>query len=90
MTYGFDTSSPSTAPYAATFHLNGQNFGPINAAPFSTNLGLLPAGSYTSYVHVTDGSAPTAQAADSPTNIFTILANPLTATPSLLDPASPS
>ncbi len=63
-------------PYRVTFYLNDQALGTSTAAPFATNLGILPAGSYTSYVHVTDASVPPQQA-NSTTSIFTILPNPI-------------
>lgn len=66
-------------PYAVTFYTNGQAVGTLTAAPFTTNLGLLPVGSYTSYVHAVD-SSPTTQQADSTTNVITIAPNPLVAT----------
>jgi len=65
------------APYVATFFTNGFAVGSIASAPYATNLGLIPAGSYTSYVHVVDSSAPTHQQVDSPVSIFTVLPNPL-------------
>ena len=67
-----------TAPYTAAFFTNGQLVGTLGAPPFTTNLGLLPVGSYTGLVHVADSSTPTAQQADSTPNVFTILDNPLT------------
>jgi lysophospholipase L1-like esterase len=66
-----------TAPYAASFHVNGQLAGTLAAPPFTQNLGVLPAGSYTCYVHATDSSLPTAQQADSGTNVITIIPPPL-------------
>ena len=53
-----------TPPYAATFYTNGQLAGSLGAAPFTTNLGVLAVGSYTSYVHATDSSVLSAQQAN--------------------------
>jgi len=66
-----------TAPYAASFYVNGQLAGSLNSPPFTKSLGVLPAGSYTCYVHATDSSLPTAQQADSGTNVITIIPPPL-------------
>src|SRR6185503_15255025 len=60
------------APYAAEFYVNGQVAGSLSSPPFTLNLGVLPAGTYTCYVHATDSSVPT-QEARSSTNRFTIL-----------------
>ncbi len=68
-----------TAPYATTFYNNGALAGSFNSPPFTTNLGLLPVGSYTCYVHAADSSIPAAQQANSFTNVITILPNPLVA-----------
>jgi hypothetical protein len=67
-----------TAPYTATFFVNDQPI-PFAAPPFSTNLGIAPPGSYTSYVAATDSGIPPAQIF-STTNVVTILENPLTIT----------
>ena len=60
------------APYAAEFYVNGQVAGSLSAPPFMLNLGVMPAGSYTCYVHATDSSVPR-QEARSSTNRITIL-----------------
>ena len=60
------------APYAAEFYVNGQVAGSLSSPPFTLNLGVLPAGSYTCYVHATDSSVP-GQEARSSTNRITIL-----------------
>ena len=65
-----------SAPYAATIFLNDQPLA-FSAPPFSTNLGFVPPGSYTSYVAAADSSLPSAQQAFSTTNVITILDNPL-------------
>jgi len=65
------------APYSVTFYLNDTVLGTFNSPPFVTNLGILAAGSYTSYVHATDSSAGTPQQADSTINVFTVLENPI-------------
>jgi hypothetical protein len=74
------TAAPGggTAPYSVTFYINEQVVGLLSSSPFTTNLGVLPVGSYTSYVRVTDSATPTPQQNYSTTNTFTILANPLT------------
>jgi hypothetical protein len=66
-----------TAPHTLSFYIDDQLVGLLDSPPFTTNLGLLPVGTYTSYVHIVDSSIPTPQQADSTTNIFTIRANPL-------------
>jgi lysophospholipase L1-like esterase len=71
------TVGGGTAPYAAVFHVNGQPAGTLGAPPFTKNLGVLPAGTYACYVHATDSSLPTAQQADSGTNVITIIPPPL-------------
>ncbi len=68
------------APYTATFYTNDLPVGTLHTPPFATNLGILPVGSYTSYVHATDSSLPDAQQANSTSNVITILPNPLAAT----------
>ncbi len=68
------------APYTASFFLNDQLLASFATPPFATNLGLLPAGSYTSYVYATDSSLPAPQQTYSSTNIFTIVPNPLLVT----------
>jgi lysophospholipase L1-like esterase len=60
------------APYTADFYVNGQLAGSVSSAPFRMELGLLPSGSYTCYVHATDSSAPT-QEVFSSTNRISIL-----------------
>ena len=77
--FGFGTSLSLTAalaggeaPYAADFYVNGQTAGSLSSPPFTMNLGVLPAGSYTCYVHATDSSLATQQARSS-TNRITIL-----------------
>jgi len=70
------TVAGGTAPYATTFFVNGQPGASFNAPPFRTNLGVLPAGSYTCYVHATDSSVP-AQNVYSTTNVIKILPAPL-------------
>lgn len=65
------------SPYSAAFYVNDQLVGSINAPPFTTNLGLLPEGSYTCYVHATDSSLPSAQQTISSTNVITVLPNPI-------------
>ncbi len=77
--FGFGTSLSLTAalaggeaPYAADFYVNGQLAGSVTSPPFTMSLGLLPAGSYTGYVHATDSSVPR-QEARSSTNWITIL-----------------
>jgi lysophospholipase L1-like esterase len=60
------------SPYAANFYVNKQLAGSVSAAPFRLDLGTLPAGSYTCYVHATDSSVPV-QDAFSSTNRITIL-----------------
>ena len=66
-----------TPPYTVTFYTNDQPVGSISSPPFTTNLGVLFPGSYTSYVHIVDSFGPIPQEADSTTNVFEILANPL-------------
>jgi len=66
-----------TSPHTVSFYTNDQLVGLLNSPPFTTNLGLLPVGSYTSYVHIADSSIPIPQQADSTTNVFTIRPNPL-------------
>src|SRR6185436_470831 len=68
-----------TPPYTVSFYTNGQLIGSVSSSPITTNLGVLPVGSYTSYVHAVDSSVP-AQQADSTTNVFTILPNPVVVT----------
>ena len=64
-------------PFTVRFYTNGQLVGAVSASPFVTNLGVLPVGSYTSYVSVVDGTLPTAAQTNSPANLLTILDNPL-------------
>ncbi|HMJ92332.1 MAG TPA: Ig-like domain-containing protein [Candidatus Acidoferrum sp.] len=66
-------------PYAVTFFTNGQAVGLLAASPFTTNLGVVPVGSYTAYAFATDSSLPVAQQVYSTTNAFTITPNPLVA-----------
>ena len=49
-----------TSPYTVTFYTNGQPVGTLGSAPFTTNLGVLPIGSYTSYVQWWTVRLPTA------------------------------
>lgn len=65
-----------TPPYTLTFYTNDSPAGVVTAAPYELNLGRLPVGSYTSYVHAVDGS-PTTQRAYSTTNVITVRENPL-------------
>lgn len=65
-----------TGPYSAAFYTNDQLAVSLSSPPFLVNLGVLSVGSYTSYVHATDSSAPQQQA-DSTTNVFTIAPNPI-------------
>ncbi len=67
------------APYSAAFYMNEQLVGTATTAPYIQPLGVLPVGSYTSYVHATDSSTP-AEHSGSSTNVFTVLPNPLVAT----------
>ena len=67
------------APYSVTFFTNDQPVGLVSSAPFATNLGVLPPGSYASYVRITDSSSPVAQQNFSTTNAISVLPNPLTA-----------
>ena len=60
------------APYAADLYVNGQVAGSLSSPPFTLDLGVLPAGRYTCYVHATDSSVPM-QEARSSTNLITIL-----------------
>jgi hypothetical protein len=64
------------SPYAVEFYVNDQLIGSFTSPPFATNLGLLPEGSYTCYVHAADSSLPARQA-NSTTNIIAILPNPI-------------
>jgi lysophospholipase L1-like esterase len=68
------------SPYAADFFVNGQLAGSLASPPFTLNLGVLPKGSYTCYVHATDSSLPT-QNASSTTNVIRILQAPLRVMP---------
>src|SRR6185436_17832203 len=72
----FAAPGGGTPPYNATFYTNGQPAGAMSSAPFSLNLGLLPPGVYSGYVHVTDSASPSGQA-DSAPNTFTIVPNPI-------------
>src|SRR5262249_32497902 len=65
-----------TGPYTVTFYTNGDSVATLSSAPFSTNLGILPVGSYTGYVQVADSLTTISY---STTNVFTILTNVLTA-----------
>jgi hypothetical protein len=67
-------------PYRVTFYTNGQLVGSVTSAPYSTNLGVLPLGSYTSYVQATDSTSGTPQQAGSTTNGFSVVPNPLAVT----------
>lgn len=69
-----------TSSYTATFYVNAQLAGTRSAPPYTTNLGVLPSGSYTCYVHATDNSLPV-QEAYSLTNVITILPPPLRVMP---------
>jgi len=71
-------------PFTVTFNTNGQNLAPL-AGVYTTNLGVLPVGSYTCYVFATDSAMPAA-AAYSSTNVITVVPNPLTVT--LTSPAN--
>ncbi len=64
------------APYTTTFFTNGQAVGSIGS-PFSTNVGVLPVGSYTCYVHATDSSVPTPQQNNSGVSVISVAPNPL-------------
>jgi lysophospholipase L1-like esterase len=66
------TLAGGEAPYAMEFYVNGQVAGSLSSPPFTMNAGVLPAGSYTCYVHATDSSVPPQQARSS-TNRITIL-----------------
>ncbi|MCX8155224.1 MAG: Ig-like domain-containing protein [Verrucomicrobiae bacterium] len=68
-----------TAPYTLTFYTNEAVADVVRAAPYELNLGVLPVGSYTCYVHAVD-SSPTTQTAYSTTNVITIRDNPLNIT----------
>jgi lysophospholipase L1-like esterase len=70
-----------TAPYAASFYINGQLAGSATSPPFTLNVGILPAGSYTCHVQVTDSSLPTAQQASSETNVINIARPPVRVMP---------
>ncbi|HEY0550864.1 MAG TPA: Ig-like domain-containing protein, partial [Verrucomicrobiae bacterium] len=72
------TLGGGSAPYLADFYVNDQLVASFAAPPFRTNLGMVPVGSYTGYVHATDSSLPAPQQANSTTNIFTVLPNPIT------------
>jgi Big-like domain-containing protein/calcineurin-like phosphoesterase family protein/purple acid phosphatase-like protein/immunoglobulin I-set domain protein len=63
-----------TGPYTLTFYTNNEVAGAGGTAP-SLHLGMLPVGTYSSYVHVVDSVS--AQA-DSSVNTFTVLPNPIT------------
>lgn len=82
LTYGQSvvlTASPGggAAPYFATFYVNDQEVGDAGSPPFMVDLGLLPAGAYTCYVHVADSSAPVPQEVMSAASVVTVLPNPL-------------
>ena len=64
-------------PFTVMFHTNGQVAGSLTAAPFSTNFGVWPAGSYTSYVSVVDATPPAGYETNSSASVITILPNPL-------------
>jgi len=66
-----------TGPYTVTFYTNNQAIGARGSPPFTTNLGLLPVGTYASYVRATDSANPIPQESNSSTNTFTVLDNPL-------------
>jgi lysophospholipase L1-like esterase len=81
LTYGTSLSLTAAvvggeAPYTTTFYVNGQAAGSLSSPPFVKNLGVLPVGSYTCYVHATDSSMPTQQAR-STTNRIIIQPAPL-------------
>jgi lysophospholipase L1-like esterase len=85
ITFGAAVSLTATvaggeAPYAAEFYVNGQVADSLSSPPFTVDLGMLPVGSYTCYVHATDSSVP-AQQASSSTNRITILPPPLRVMP---------
>jgi len=61
-------------PYSVSFYTNGQFIGTSSAPPFTTNLGLLPLGSYTLRVDVADSSVPPQRVAS--TNIVTVVPSP--------------
>src|SRR6185436_4345115 len=50
-----------TPPHTVTFYTNDQLVGSLNSPPFTTNLGLLPVGSYTGFVQIADSSTPAAR-----------------------------
>lgn len=64
-------------PYTATFYTNGFAAGVVSAPPFTLDLGVLPIGAYTSYVHVIDSDSPTATDVVSTTNVFSVLPSAL-------------
>jgi hypothetical protein len=72
------TLNAGVPPHTVTFYTNGQPAGSLSST-YSTNLGVLPVGSYTCYVHATDSALPPLQA-NSSTNVITILPNPLSVT----------
>jgi len=67
-----------TGPYTVTFYTNSQVVGTLTSPPFTTNLGLLPVGIYTTYVQITDSSSPTPGATNSTPSFFVVQSNPLT------------
>src|ERR1051325_5792353 len=69
-----------TNPYVVTFYTNSQFVGSRSSPPYATNLGILPLGSYTAYVHAADSSTPVAQQYNSSTNVFAVVPNPLVVT----------
>jgi len=72
------TLNGGVPPYTVTFYTNGQSVGSLSST-YATNLGVVPVGSYTSYVHAIDSGSPATQA-NSTTNVITILPNPLSVT----------
>jgi hypothetical protein len=73
------TAAPGggTAPYSVAFYTNDVLVGTMPSAPFTTNLGILEPGIYTTHALVTDNAAPSPHQAASGTNTFTVLPNPI-------------
>ncbi len=68
------------APYAVRFYTNGAPLNWISTAPFSTNLGVIASGTYTTFVYAVDSTIAAEQRAYSTTNVFTVTPNPILAT----------
>jgi acid phosphatase type 7 len=69
-----------TAPFTVTFYAADEEVGTLGGPPYTVSLGMLPVGSYTSYVYAVDSTVPAPRQAYSTTNVITILDNPLVVT----------